>query len=234
MNTTTTTATEMITGTIVNMYREGQIEKGEELTKWAWSNRLPVSVDAFARTWQAVTSTTETDEAEEVETEEVKAEDMSEEQKARIKKALSTAVETFMDSLARERFGQHLTQYRAFAEVLEQMSEDARAKRFDKLVRKGASIHDVWGLYKRTYNTIGKYWMSRFAPNAMAPNEFMVACSYEEVFGQMDRITCPCCGGAKFEDNDAMPPLIGPWGMRASFWCMSCGFPLHVTIKFEA
>ena len=100
MNTTKTT--ETITQTIVTMYANGQIAEGEKLTQWAWTNRYPVTVSGFAQTWQATTETTETEEVEEVAS---TTEATKEEQKARIKKALSTAIETFMDSLATERFG---------------------------------------------------------------------------------------------------------------------------------
>lgn len=145
--------------------------------------------------------------------------------KKRVAIAPKAIIHRFMEDSAQKRHDD--------ARTLEAMSEDARQKRFDKLLQKADSIQDVWELYKRMYESVGPALMARFAPDAMTPLDFELACSWETVHGQMKRVTCPCCQSNKFTHNDGLTSDIGGWGLRVSFWCDDCGLPLHVTISFE-
>lgn len=169
-----------------------------------------MTVDGFARTWESLEETKEA--------------------KQERAEALFTA---FMEKMARAHFGASIERWRAFAQALEHMSNDARQKRFDKLLGTSGSIQDAWDLYERWYNGITPLFMAHFAPNAMTPDEFVDQCSFSVVRGAMPKMGCPCCSGSKFEDNDAFPPHVDSKKLHASFWCLGCGFPLDVVIEFE-
>lgn len=137
----------------------------------------------------------------------------------------------FMDRMARACFGAQVDHWRAIAEGLEAMSEDVRQKRFDKLLPTANTIQGTWDLYEKTYKVIGPIFMAYFAPRAFTPDDFVFESSCEAIYGEMPKMTCPCCKGETFDNNDAFPPSMTDGHLRASFFCRDCGFPLDAILK---
>ncbi len=151
-----------------------------------------------------------------------------------VEKLADVIVRRFFDEKARHFFGEHEQTYRKFAKMLERMSGHAKAKRFSQLVNDKRGIQDAWDLYERAYNAVGKRFMPAFAPDALTPESFIRACSQEEIIGTMQAITCPCCDGRTFEDNDACPPFVTEnEHLMVSLFCLTCGFPLDIILNFQ-
>lgn len=156
--------------------------------------------------------------------------------KERTRKLLLQASQEFVNGYFEGRatayFGEYTENYRKLALMLANMSEDAREKRFSKLVGK-RPIQDVWDLYGRTYDTIGAPFVAHFAPTALTPDEFVAKCANEEAIGSIAPLKCPCCGGGTFEDNEAFPPHVHEGdSIVFALNCLKCGFPLNVFINY--
>lgn len=229
MSTTASTATApmtapAITSRIVDLYRSGQTQQAEDYAVWAWGNHFHITVNMFADMWEATHTAPAQNPAALIRSDE--GTDGHQEPSA-----IDAIIFGFVEQQAKEHFGEDLAYWQGMAKLLSDMSEDARAKRFDKLLNTQTSIHDVWDLYEELYNTITPLFMTYLAPRAMSPDDFINACSGTRSV-QMLRMTCPACGSSKFHhDNTLMPTATGN-KLSVNLICDKCDFPLDVKVKF--